>query len=82
MPSIIPVKPYRAPDWIDSTVVLPITLRGSTSSTAPRAAARPNSASRLISIPGAIAPPRKAPSAEITSKLLPVPKSTTTVGPP
>ena len=31
---------------------------------------------------GRIAPPRNSPFSEITSKLLPVPKSTTTVGPP
>ena len=49
------------PDWIDSTVVLPMTERGSINSTCRNAAARPKSASRLISIPGTIAPPRYSP---------------------
>ena len=70
------------PDWTDSTVVLPITLRGSTSSTWRSAAARPNSASRLISMPGTMAPPRYSPLSEMTSKVVAVPKSTTIVGPP
>ena len=59
-----------------------MTLRGSTSSTRRSAAARPKSASRLISMPGTMAPPRYSPLAEIASKVVAVPKSTTIVGPP
>ncbi len=65
-----------------STVVLPMAARGSTSSTSWRAAARDKRASRLISIPGAMAPPRYSPLAETTSKFVDVPKSTTMAGPP
>ena len=71
-----------APDCIDSTVLRPITLRGSTSSTRRSAAARANSASRLMSMPGKMAPPRYSPLAEMASKVVAVPKSTTMVGPP
>ena len=63
-------------------MVLPITLRGSVSSTRRSAAARPNSASMEISMPGKIAPPRYSPFSEMTSKVVAVPKSTTIVGPP
>ena len=71
-----------APDCIDSTVLRPITLRGSISSTRRRAAARAKRASRLMSIPGKIAPPRYSPLAEMASNVVAVPKSTTIVGPP
>ena len=48
-----------------------------------RSARRARSApSSEISTPGAIAPPRYSPSAETASKLIPVPKSTTTQAPP
>jgi hypothetical protein len=82
MPSMSDAKPYKMPDCSDSTVFLPITLRGSMSSTARNAAARPNNASIEISMPGAMAPPMNSPLAEMMSKLVPVPKSTTIVGPP
>ena len=39
-PSTMSVKPYTAPAWIDSTVFLPMALRGSISSTRRSAAAR------------------------------------------
>ena len=55
----------------------PITLRGSTSSTRRSAAARANRASRLMSMPGKMAPPRYSPLAEMASKVVAVPKSTT-----
>jgi hypothetical protein len=60
---------------------LPITERGSTSSTLNSRAARAASASTEISTPGASAPPRNSPLADTTSKLVLVPKSTTTAGP-
>ena len=48
---------FPTPDWIDSTVDFPITLRGAMSSTRRSAAARPKSASIETSIPGARTPP-------------------------
>ncbi len=66
------------PDCRHSTVFLPITVRGRTSSTLRSAAARTASASTEISMPGANTPPRNSPLAEITSMLVVVPKSTTT----
>ena len=81
-PSTWAAKPYTAPDWMHSTVVLPSTLRGSTSSTARRAAARPTRASMLMPMPGAMAPPRYSPLADTASQVVAVPKSATMVGPP
>ena len=63
-------------------VDLPITFFGATSSTRRSAAARANSASSEISMPGKIAPPRYSPFALTASTVLAVPKSTTIVGPP
>jgi hypothetical protein len=82
MPSTWAAKPYSAPDCMDSVVFLPITLRGSTISTRNSAAARPYSASMLISTPGRIAPPRYSPFPEMASSVVAVPKSMTIVGPP
>ena len=47
-----------------------------------RRAARANSASIEISIPGASTPPANSPAALTTSKFVDVPKSTTTAGAP
>ena len=58
---------------MDSTVDLPMTLRGSTSSTRLSAAAWWNRASSDIARPGAIAPPRYSPSTEIASNVVAVP---------
>jgi hypothetical protein len=77
-PSTCAVKPYRIPDCRHSTVFLPITERGRTSSTFRSAAAREASASTEISMPGAKTPPRNSPFAEMTSTFVEVPKSTTT----
>ena len=63
-------------------VLLPSTCVGRVSATWRTAAARPNSASRLISIPGAMAPPRYSPEPDTTSQVVAVPKSTMMVGPP
>ena len=71
-----------APDWIDSTVDLPMTLRGGTSSTLRRPAARPKRASIDTSMPGKMAPPRYSPLALTASRVVAVPKSTTMLGPP
>ena len=62
---------------------LPITRSGATNrSTFGSRAARANSASIEISIPGASTPPANSPAAETTSKFVDVPKSTTMHGPP
>jgi hypothetical protein len=63
-------------------VVLPITVSGSTKSILRSRAARANSASIEISMPGARTPPTYSPSAETTSKFVDVPKSTTMHGAP
>ena len=81
-PSIIPAKPKITPDWIAPRVDLPIAASGSSSSIRGIRAPRSVSAVSEISTPGAIAPPRYSPSAETASKLIPVPKSTTTQAPP
>src|SRR5660398_210254 len=65
-----------------SMVLFPMTLPGSTNSTRLNLAARCQSASMETSIPGAIAPPRYSPSLETAAKVVAVPKSTTTQGPP
>jgi len=70
------------PDCRHSTVVLPMTCAGLTSSTLSSWAARLDSASTEISMPGASAPPTYSPCALTASKLVAVPKSTTTAGPP
>ena len=77
-PSISPAKPKITPDWIAPRVDLPIAVSGAPSSIRPIRAPRSVSAVSEISTPGAIAPPRYSPSAETASKLIPVPKSTTT----
>jgi hypothetical protein len=70
------------PDCSASTVFFPITCGGLVSSTLSSWAARLDSASTEISIPGASAPPTNSPCALTASKLVDVPKSTTTAGPP
>ena len=82
MPSTWAAYPYSAPDWMDSTVDLPMTLRGSTSSTRRSAAAWWNNASMEMAMPGAMAPPRYSPVPEMASKVVAVPRSTTMHGPP
>src|SRR5262249_37249990 len=82
MPSPCPAKPYTIPDCRAPTVVFAITVGGSAKSTRTSRAARANSASMEISIPGASTPPTYSPSGETTSKLVDVPKSTTMHGAP
>ena len=64
-----------------STVFLPTTERGRTSSTLRRAADRAAAASEDTPTPGAIAPPRNSPFAETTSTQIDDPKSTTIAAP-
>ena len=54
----------------------------STNSTRVRRAVRENKLAALACMPGAITPPMNSPFALTTSKLVAVPKSTTTAGPP
>jgi hypothetical protein len=70
------------PDCSDSTVFLPITRGGLVSSTLSNCAARLDSASTEISMPGASAPPTNSPRGLTASKFVDVPKSTTMAGPP
>ena len=65
-----------------TVVVLPITRSGAANGTFVSRAARANSASIEISIPGASTPPTYSPAAETTSKFVDVPKSTTIAGAP
>ena len=60
----------------------PIGERGGCRSTRVSLAVLPNRAPALICKPGAITPPRNSPASDTTSKLVPVPKSTTIAGPP
>ena len=64
-----------------SAVFLPIAVRGAASSIPNSRAARAPRAFTATSSPGAIAPPMNSPAAETASKLMAVPKSTTTSGP-
>ena len=64
------------------TVFRPITDLGREISTRGSLAARWNNASAEMPIPGQIAPPRYSPRAEMASKVVAVPKSTTMHGPP
>src|SRR6266536_419193 len=70
------------PDCRHSTVFLPITRLGRAGSTLSSCAARRDSASTEISMPGANAPPTNSPFALTASKLVEVPKSTMIAGPP
>ena len=70
------------PDCMPAAVVVPIAASGRTSSMRGSRAVRCASASIEIRRPGAMAPPRYAPSAAIASKVVAVPKSTTISGPP
>ncbi len=65
-----------------STMLRPMAAGGVASSTRISRAARCDRASRPLSTPGAITPPRNSPSADTTSSVVAVPKSTTTHGPP
>ena len=58
IPSTCATKPQTRPDWIEATVLRPITESGATGSTRRSIAVWETSASREISTPGAIAPPR------------------------
>ncbi len=82
MPSIWPANPKMIPDCSASTVLLPITRLGLASSTFSSCAARRDSASTEISMPGASAPPTNSPRSLTASKFVDVPKSTTIAGPP
>src|SRR6267378_1841147 len=62
---------------MEATVFVPIIFPGSLISTRESRAARVKSASADIPIPGASTPPRYSPFAEMASKLIAVPKSTT-----
>src|SRR3954469_305355 len=64
------------------TVLLPITPAGCLRSTMGSRAVCANSPWMDIPNPGEITPPRYSPLAETTSKLMVVPISTTTAGPP
>ena len=70
------------PDCSASTVFFPTTRGGLVSSTLSNCAARRDSASTEISMPGASAPPTNSPFALTASKFVDVPKSTTIAGPP
>ena len=59
-----------------------MTLCGGVNSTERSADARSNSASRLISTPGEMTHSRYSQAPLMTSNVVPVPKSTTIVGPP
>ena len=72
----------RAPTGAPATVVCEITRSGAANGTLGSRAARANSASIEISMPGASTPPTNSPAAETTSKFVEVPKSTTTAGAP
>ena len=61
---------------------VPMILPGSLISTRGSRAACENSASEAMPRPGAITPPRYSPRAEMASKVIAVPKSTTMHGPP
>ena len=63
-------------------VDLPISARGGVRSIVGSAAARADSASKEISMPGKITPPRYSPPAFTTSYVTAVPKSTITHAPP
>ena len=71
-----------APDCSASTVFLPLTRGGLVSSTLSSCAARRDSASTEISMPGASAPPTNSPLALTASKFVDVPKSAMTTGAP
>jgi hypothetical protein len=59
-----------------------MTSRGSTKSTFCSRAARANSASIEVSMPGASTPPTYSPASDTASKFVEVPKSTTMQGEP
>ena len=63
-------------------MVRPIADFGRASSTPCSIEARAKSASMAMPIPGKIAPPRYSPASETQSKVVAVPKSTATIGPP
>ena len=63
-------------------VVLPITDLGRAISTRCSMEARSKRASMEMWIPGKMAPPRYSPDSETQSKVVAVPKSTATMGPP
>ena len=58
MPSTWATKPQTRPDWMEATVLRPMTESGATGSTRRSIAVWETRASREISTPGAIAPPR------------------------
>ena len=58
MPSTWATNPHTSPDWIEVTVLRPITESGATASTRRSIAVCETSASSEISTPGAMAPPR------------------------
>ena len=65
-----------------ATVLVPTTSLGGRKSTIGRRAVLLNSASMAMPMPTAMAPPRYSPWREMTSKLMVVPRSTITHGPP
>jgi hypothetical protein len=70
------------PDCIAVAVVRPITPLGACRSTRYSLEACENSASAEILIPGAMTPPTYSPVSLMMSKVVAVPKSTTTTGGP
>ena len=82
MPSMSDANPYKMPDCSDSTVVFADDVAGfyELDPTQRRGAAEQRVDRDLDA--RAIAPPMNSPLAEMMSKLVPVPKSTTIVGPP
>ena len=80
MPSTMATYPKNSPDCIDVTVVPPMIDAGLRTSTRGSRAARWNRASAEMPMPGQMTPPRYSPAAEIASKVVAVPKSTTITG--
>ena len=58
MPSTWATNPHTRPDWMEATVLRPITESGATASTRRSIAVWETRASSEISMPGEIAPPR------------------------
>src|SRR5574341_2083544 len=82
MPSTIHAWPWIIPVCMLLAVSWPMVVDGRTHSTLESWAARLVSASADIPIPGAMTPPRYAPSAVTTQNVVAVPKSTMISGPP
>ena len=82
MLSTKPAKPKMIPDCMQCLVFLPITVFGASSSIIGSCAVFDTKPSSEVLIPGAIITPISSLLAPITSKVVAVPKSITTIGPP